>query len=103
MIGNVYLTSATGWTWNIVVSNAGVADAGVSQTRLVTASGLTVFLDTPALAAGDSVTLTTECPYGSIGQATATADATEVLQESDETNNVFTSELDGTVGRCRYP
>jgi hypothetical protein len=59
-------------------------------------------LDTPPLAAGQRVTLKRECPYGQLGQATARADVTGIVDESDETNNE-TSGAGGTAGRCRYP
>ena len=103
MIDTIYLTSATGWEWKVVVRNVGNAGAGASVTG-VTRAGQEVLVGTPALAPGASVTVRTECPYGSLANATARADATNVLAESNEAdNNGASAPGGGTNGRCRHP
>jgi len=104
VIDRVFLTSANGWEWNVVVRNAESAAAGASLTGISRAGGPEVLLETPALAPGASVTVKTECYYGSLADATARADATDAVAESDETNNARASDPGGgTGGRCRYP
>ena len=88
--------------WNIEVRNAGNAPAAPSKTALER-GGSAELLDTPALAPGASVTVTTPCLYGSLGTGTARADATNVVAESREDNNDRAFGPYGTNGRCRYP
>jgi hypothetical protein len=103
VVDRLFLTSDTGWLWNIVVHNVGAADAPASQTAL-SQGGPDVLVATPALAAGTSTTITTECPYGSLATGTARADAANVVDESSEDNNGVSSDPGiGTGGRCRYP
>jgi hypothetical protein len=104
VIDRVFLTSDTGWEWNIVVRNTGLAAAGDSLTGLTQPGLAEVLIKTPGLAPGESVTVKTECPYGSVDSATVRADATGVVVESDESNNGGGAETGGgTSGRCRYP
>lgn len=103
-IDNVFATGENGWEWNITLRNAGEASAAASQTGISRAGGAEVLVATPALAPGASVTVKTECPYGSLTNATARADATDVVAESNEVNNTRAAEPGGgTGGRCRYP
>jgi hypothetical protein len=104
VVDRVYLQSEAGWEWNVDVRNAGTADAPATQTSVTLAAGGEVPVATPALAAGATTTVKTECPYGSIADATARADATGAVDEADETNNERASDPGGgTGGRCRYP
>lgn len=88
--------------WNIAVHNVGEADAGATRTAL-TQGATTTLLDTPPLAAGASATVKLTCPYGSLGDATAQADAQNAVDESNEDNNGASATGQGTGGRCRYP
>ncbi len=101
VVDRVYLTNDPRWEWNVDVRNAGAGAAPASRTGL-TSPAFDDTLETPPLAAGQSVTLKRECPYGQLGQATARADVTGIVDESDETNNQA-SGSGGTAGRCRYP
>jgi hypothetical protein len=101
VVDRVYLTNDPRWEWNVDVRNAGAGPAPASRTGL-TSPAFDETLETPPLAADQSVTLKRECPYGQLGQATARADVTGVVDESDETNNQA-SGSGGTAGRCRYP
>lgn len=103
VVDRVYLTSDTGWMWNVEVRNAGAGGAPATQTSIARAGQTPPdLIETPALAPGESVTVRRECPYGSIAEVTARADATEVVDESHESNNEATGS-GGTGGRCRYP
>jgi hypothetical protein len=63
-----------------------------------------VVVDTPALAPGQSATVQATCQYGSPAEATAHADAGNVIEERDEANNARASDPGiGTGGRCRWP
>ena len=105
MIDRLYTTSETGWEWNVDVRNAGQATAAASSTGLKRSCCLDeLLIATPQLAPGESVTVTAECPQGSMAQATARADATNVVPEMDEDNNQRASVPgEGVDGRCRYP
>ncbi len=103
VVDRLWLTSDTGWLWNATVRNAGAAAAPATKTAIAQQDLADVLVDTPALAAGASVTVTVSCPYGSLSTGTARADATALVDESDETNNSRASEPGGVGGRCRYP
>ncbi len=103
LIARIFLTSSEGWTWNVVVRNEGAGTAPAAQTGLSRAGGPELLLATPALAPGESVTVQAECPYGSLGNATARADAEGVIAEENEDNNSLSYTGGGTGGRCRYP
>jgi hypothetical protein len=97
-------TSNDAPTVSVTVRNAGSAAAPASRLAVnITRSaddahGETV-LDVPALAAGQSTTVSTPCnPYAS-DMATAIADPSGAIAESDETNNA----LSATGQPCRYP
>ncbi len=78
-------TGASG-TISADVKNIGLADAVASQTRITQTGGVSTLVNTPALAPGASVTVSTGCGDGE-DSATVVADATNVVDESDETNN----------------
>ncbi len=78
-------TGASG-TISADVKNIGAADAVASKTRITQTGGVSTLVNTPALAAGASVTVFTGCGDGE-DSATVVADATNVVDESDETNN----------------
>jgi hypothetical protein len=104
VIDRVYLTAAVGWEWNVEVRNAGITGAAASKTGITQLGLAEVLVDTPALAAGASVTVKAECIYGQFAEATARADATNVVDESNEANNDRAADPGGgTGGRCRYP
>ncbi len=66
---------------------------------------------TPALAAGETTTVRLDRQYGQYNSASVTADATGVVEETDEENNAASgagtpstsSGMPGDSGRCRYP
>jgi hypothetical protein len=104
VIDRIYVDSARGWAWYIEVRNAGNASAPASRTGITQPDVAERLIDTPPLAAGESVTVTIECPYGSLGEATVRADATNGVDESNEANNERATDRQwGTNGRCRYP
>lgn len=95
---------SAGWQWKVDVRGAGDAPAPASLTGLSRAGGPEILIDTPALAPGESMTVTAECQPGSLATATARADAGSAVDESDEGNNTRCSDPDqGIGGRCRYP
>jgi hypothetical protein len=63
-------------------------------------NGAEALVDAPALAPGEFVTVSMPCQYGT-PSATARADATYAVEESDEANNAGAS----TPGEifCRFP
>ncbi|RMG55008.1 MAG: hypothetical protein D6723_03645 [Acidobacteria bacterium] len=74
------------------VANMGSANAGTSLTRIKTDNGVPIDVATPALGAGDSVMLTTTVTqnqncFDPDCTVCGTADATNLVGESDETNN----------------
>ena len=90
--------------WNIEIRNRGNGDAPASKTGLTQPAGSEERrIDTPPIQAGDSVTVTAQCPFGTTGKATVRADAGSDVAESDEGNNTAESELSGVEGRCRFP
>ena len=99
----IYLTVEAGWEWNIEVRNAGNADAPATRTGITQPNLNEMLIETPELKPGQSVTVKTQCPYGSLGDATARADSTKVVDESNEDNNERSVSSLGTSGRCRYP
>jgi len=103
VVRKVALDSST-LVWNIEIRNRGNGDAPASKTGLTSPPGSDERrIDTPPIGAGDSVTVTAECPYGSIGKAAVRADAKNDVQESDEGNNGAESPESGVNGRCRFP
>ena len=96
---------------NVELTNRGTADAPASKTEIVQEGQAPVLVDTPALAPGQTTTVTINCVYAGLGSFTARADAGGVVQEADETNNGGSLQM-GTGGpdatgaivyRCRYP
>jgi subtilase family serine protease len=107
VVNKVSLNSSTLF-WNIEIRNRGNGDAAASKTELNQPPGSERRIDTPPIKAGDTVTVTAECPYGSIGEATVRADADDDVAESDENNNTSDPVHGGIQGgdgkyRCRYP
>ncbi len=78
-------TGANG-TISATVKNDGDGDAGASQTRISQDGGPSTLVNTPALAAGASTTVSVGCGDGA-DSATAVADANNVVAESNEGNN----------------
>ncbi len=104
VVDRVYAASEESWMWVVDVRNAGYGAAPASQTGLTRFGADEALIDTPALAPGESATVKTACPYGSIAEATARADAAGAVDESDEGNNDGASQPpQGVGGRCRYP
>lgn len=104
VVDRVFLTSATSWLWNVQIRNAGDGAAPPTKTALSQPLQAQVLIDTPALAPGASVTVTIACPYGSLAEATAQADASNLAEEREEANNARASDLGiGVGGRCRWP
>jgi CARDB len=95
--------------WNIEIRNRGNGDAPASKTGLTQPTGSDERqIDTPPIKAGDSVTVTAQCPFGTIGKAKARADANNDVTESDEGNNNSDQVTGGIQGgdgesRCRFP
>ena len=95
------------------VRNAGSADAPASMTRFLSdqAGQFDELVATPALAAGETTTVRLDRQYGQYNSASVTADATGVVEETDEGNNAASgagtpstsSGMPGDSGRCRYP
>jgi CARDB len=90
-----------------VVRNAGAATAPPSKTAIAANTSFQneQLVDTPALAPGQSTTLTGDCGqvpnYGS-GDFSARADATALVDESSESNNSLVNAFDQGEGRCVY-
>jgi hypothetical protein len=89
--------------WHVVVRNAGSADAPATQTGIAQPGVPEVLVGTPALAAGATAEVISQCPYGSIADATVRADAGGAVAEADETDNGGDSGPLGITGRCLYP
>ena len=88
------------------VRNAGVAAAPATMTRfLSTPPGqFDELIATSALAAGQTTTVRLDRQYGQHNVASVTADATNLVVESDEANNTTSGAgVPSIEGRCRYP
>ena len=91
-----------------VVRNIGAADAPPSKTAIAANTSFQneQLVDTPALPSGQSTTVTGDCGtsgnYGS-GDFSARADATGVVDESDENNNSLVNAYDQGDRRCAFP
>jgi hypothetical protein len=92
------LTDPRNGTLNVTVRNAGGASASASKLGVTfSVGGGETLLDTPALDGGESTIVSAPCPSAS-PSATARADATNLISESDETNNTRTEEV-----LCTFP
>jgi hypothetical protein len=95
------------------VRNAGSAEAPATTTRFLSsqAGQFDQLIATPALAAGQTTTVRVAREYGDYNRATVTADAGNLIAETDETNNTGSgsgSPSTSAIGeensaRCRYP
>lgn len=108
VIDRVFLTQTTstqsGWVWNIIVRNAGDAGAGESKTGFTESGAQEVLIATPALAAGESFTHQVDCRVQAPAEASARADATGVVAESNESDNGRTADPGGgSNGTCTPP
>jgi subtilase family serine protease len=101
-VSSVYFNGDTGWKVFADVANIGSDSAPATQTQIAQDGQSPVLLATPALAGGETTTVSVDCPYGSLATATATADAGNAVTEANEANN-SASGSGGTGGRCRYP
>jgi subtilase family serine protease len=95
------------------VRNAGSAEAPATTTRFLSSQPgqFDQLIATPALAAGQTTTVRVAREYGDYNRATVTADAGNLIAETDETNNTGSgsgSPSTSAIGeensaRCRYP
>jgi hypothetical protein len=89
------------------VQNIGTAGAPATKTEfkdLANPSTFDQLVDTPAIPAGQTVTVKLARAYGQNDGATVTADATNLATESNETNNTRTGfAYLATNGNCHYP
>ena len=93
------------------VQNVGTAAAPATKTAFRDAAtppadgvGFNSLVATPALSPGQSTTVSFDRTYGQDDSAVVTADATGVVAESDENNNVNTGfGYPSTNSRCRFP
>jgi hypothetical protein len=86
-------------TFAVAVNNRGISGAGASVTR-VAVGGTTLNTDTPAIGAGTTTTVNISGSWTATNGGatiTATADATNVVAETNEANNTFTQSI--VVGR----
>ncbi|HEX6682645.1 MAG TPA: CARDB domain-containing protein, partial [Candidatus Limnocylindrales bacterium] len=87
-------------TFIVAVNNRGITASGVTSVTRVVVGGTTLNTNTPSIAAGttSNVAITGSWTATSGGATiTATADATNVVAETNENNNVFTRSI--VVGR----
>ncbi len=95
------------------VRNAGVAEAPATVTRFLSVEPgqFDELIATPALAAGQTTTVRLAREYGQYNGASVTADATSLVAETDEANNItpgagvpsISATPQPNTGRCRYP
>jgi hypothetical protein len=89
------------------VQNIGGVGAPATKTEFQDLASPPTFdelVDTPAIAAGQTVTVELSRSYGQNDAATVTADATNLVTESVETNNSRTGFAYLTTnGNCHYP
>ena len=103
VIERLYINSDAGWRIYADVRNIGDADAVASMTVITQEGHAPVQVATRALAPGEMETVSIQCVYASPGTATAQADGTSVVTESDEANNEASVSGQGISGQCRYP
>ena len=103
IVNRVSIVENDGWFISAEIRNDGTATAGASKTQFNQEGQPAILVDTPALAPGESTTVTATCVYGGLGNAVVTADVSGLVTESNETNNTGTVTGGGTGGRCRYP
>jgi hypothetical protein len=105
VIDQMYINGDAGWRIFADVRNAGSADAPATVTQITPVGQPAVLVDTPALPAGATTTVSADClPYGTLAQGDGVADATNLVDEIDETNNTGSTGTGwGTNGTCRYP
>jgi uncharacterized repeat protein (TIGR01451 family) len=86
-------------TFTVAVNNRGTSASGATTVTRVTAGGTTLNADTPSIAAGATANVTVGTWTATSGGATitATADATNVVAETNESNNVRSQSI--VVGR----
>ncbi|MFJ4406258.1 CARDB domain-containing protein [Streptomyces sp. NPDC088910] len=87
-------------SFTVSVHNRGTTSTGVATVTRLTVGGTTLDTSTPAIAAGATVTVNVTGTWtATSGGATlvATADATNVVAETNETNNTFSRSI--VVGR----
>ncbi|AWS44053.1 CARDB domain-containing protein [Streptosporangium sp. 'caverna'] len=87
-------------TFTVAVNNRGITATGATSVTRVTVGGTTLNTNTPSIAAGATVNVVISGSWtATSGGATitATADATNVLAETNETNNTFSQAI--VVGR----
>ncbi len=103
--------SSTSCTIFADVQNIGTAPAPATETGFSDAAsppadgtGFNTLVATPALAPGQSTTVSFARSYGQDNTAVVTADATQLVAESDENNNSNTgSGFPSTNNNCHYP
>ncbi|GII44589.1 hypothetical protein Psi02_10130 [Planotetraspora silvatica] len=87
-------------TFNVAVKNRGTAASGATTVTRVAVGGTTLNTNTPSIAAGATANVAISGSWtATSGGATitATADATDVVAETNETNNTFSQAI--VVGR----
>ncbi|WP_344831966.1 discoidin domain-containing protein [Actinocorallia longicatena] len=87
-------------SFTVTVKNRGITATGSASVTRVTVGGTTLNGATPAIAAGATVTVPISGTWTATSggaNVTATADATGVLTETNESNNTFTQSI--VVGR----
>jgi hypothetical protein len=87
-------------TFTVAVNNRGTVATGVTTVTRVTVGGTTLNTDTPSIAAGATVTVAIGGSWTAVAGGatiTAAADATNVVAETNETNNSLSQSI--VVGR----
>ena len=87
-------------TFNVAVKNRGTTASGATTTTRVAVGGTTLNTGTPSIAAGATVNVAMSGSWTATNGGatiTATADATNVVTETNETNNTFSQAI--VVGR----
>ena len=114
VISRVYGDAATAFCDILAdVRNAGSAEAPATTTEFLSSQPgqFDELIATPALAAGQTTTVRVDREYGDYNRATVTADAGNLIAETDETNNTGFGSGSPTLldtaeqnsARCRYP
>ncbi len=102
--GPAAIRGTAGWRIFADIRNAGKASAPASVTEITPLGLDPLTVDTQALAPAATTTVSVDClPYGTRAEATAVVDATKLVAESNEANNIdATGSGWGTNGSCRY-
>lgn len=103
VIERVYINSDEGWRIYVDVRNIGDADAVASTTVITQEGQAPVQVATRALTPGEMETVSIDCAYAGLASATAQADGTGAVSESNEGNNQGSISGAGISGHCRYP